>query len=231
MQDDFKEELSTAKMELQEQVLSDISAEMHDNLGQMLSVAKLNILKLGRMFAKESPEGEAVEELKEQISGVIEDVRSISKTLSKDFISNFGLEQSLAVELEKINRTGIVTAQLKINGEDEGLLDGQYQIALFRVAQEILNNAIKHAQANTITVTINYLPKLLHLIITDDGKGFDMNETTTRAGTKSGNGLKNMQTRVKNIGGVLTLSSILGKGTTVKIEVNTENSLFVNQNN
>lgn len=228
MEEDFKEELLTSKMELQEQVLTSVSEEMHDNLGQMLSVVKLNLAKLGRMAKDNEKESIVINELREQVSGVITDVRNISKTLSKDFIANFGLLESLKLELDKINRTGEIEAVLDCEGEENLDLDGQSQIVLFRIVQELINNAIKHAEAKKITVNLNFDANGLHMIIADDGVGFDPESLKTRDAENSGNGLRNMQNRVNIIGGVLTLESKIGKGTRAEITLDNQSSLFIN---
>lgn len=228
IQEDFKNEMVSSKMELQEQTLTSVSEEMHDNLGQMLSVIKLNLIKLGRMAAHNEKEAEVVEELKDQVSGVINDIRNISKTLSKDFIANFGLAESLSLEIDKINRTDEIEAVLKVKGIDELHLDGQSQIVLFRIAQEVINNALKHADAAKIVVGLNYEPDGLFMTIEDDGKGFNVEETTINGSTNRGRGLRNMQNRVKIIGGVLNLTSNIGKGTKATITIDTQSSLYLN---
>ncbi len=228
MQEDFKQELVNSKVELQEQVLNSVSEEIHDNLGQMLSVVKLNLVKLGKMASKEEDKTKVIGELKTQVSGVINDMRSISKTLSKDFISDFGLVESLKVELARIKRTGEMDAVLICEGKDTLYLDGQSQIVLFRIAQELINNAIKHAEAKQIKATVTFFDDSLKMTIEDDGKGFDLEAIEIKNSQNSGNGLRNMKNRVKIIGGVLNLNSIIGKGTNATIEINTQSSLYIN---
>lgn len=228
MREDFNNEMLQSKIELQEQVLNSVAAEIHDNLGQMLSVVKLNLVKLGRLVGSAEKETEIIDELKTQVSGVINDMRSITKTLSQDFISNFGLEESIKIELEKVNKTGFINTHLQIVG-NAYKFDGSVQIVLFRITQELINNAIKHAEAKNLTIHLNYTPTDLMLTITDDGKGFAMDEVEKRGAMLSGNGLRNMKNRVKIIGGVLTLNSKENMGTEIKITVPTQNSLFKNQ--
>jgi len=228
LQEDFKQELVNSKVELQEQVLNSVSEEIHDNLGQMLSVVKLNLVKLGKMASKEEDKTKVIGELKTQVSGVINDMRSISKTLSKDFISDFGLVESLKVELARIKRTGEMDAVLICEGKDTLYLDGQSQIVLFRIAQELINNAIKHAEAKQIKATVTFFDDSLKMTIEDDGKGFDLEAIEIKNSQNSGNGLRNMKNRVKIIGGVLNLNSIIGKGTNATIEINTQSSLYIN---
>lgn len=228
MREDFNNEMLQSKIELQEQVLNSVAAEIHDNLGQMLSVVKLNLVKLGRLVGNAEQETEIIDELKTQVSGVINDMRSITKTLSQDFISNFGLEESIKIELERVNKTGFISTHLETNGVTYKF-DGRVQIVLFRITQELINNAIKHAEAKNLTIHLNYTPTELLLTVADDGKGFAMDEVEKRGAMLSGNGLRNMKNRVKIIGGVLTLNSKENMGTEIKITVPTQNSLFKNQ--
>lgn len=231
MREDFNNEMLKSKIELQEQVLNSVAAEIHDNLGQMLSVVKLNLVKLGRMVGGNAEkETELIDELKVQVSGVINDMRSITKTLSQDFISNFGLEESLKIELDKVNRTGFLTTNLRTVGTPYKF-DGRIQIVLFRIAQELLNNAIKHAEAKNLTVELHYFPDDLILTVTDDGKGFSIKNIEKRSAVLSGNGLRNMKNRVKIIGGVLTLESSEDNGTIIKITAPTKNTLLKHPTN
>lgn len=224
----LQEEFSQAQIELQEQVLGSVSAEIHDNLGQMLSVIKLNLSKLSRMV-KGQEEEELIGLVRTQVSGVISDMRSISKTLSQDFISDFGLYEALKLEMERVQNTGFLKTELTTEGEPEKF-NPKMEIVLFRITQELINNTIKHAEATTLTVNLNYNADKLMMTVADDGKGFDPSAVAQRAAGDSGNGLKNMQKRVKIIGGLLTLESSGDAGTRVKIEINTQKSPIAQPN-
>ncbi len=228
MQEEFRQEMLKAQIELQEQVLGSISAEIHDNLGQMLSVIKLNLSKLSRMV-KGQEEEELIGLVRTQVSGVISDMRSISKTLSQDFISDFGLYEALKLEMDRVQNTGFIKTELTTEGEPEKF-NPKIEIVLFRITQELINNTIKHAEATTLKINLAYNEDMLIMNVADDGKGFDPAAITQRAAGDSGNGLKNMQNRVKIIGGLLTLESSGDAGTRVKIEINTQKSPIVQPN-
>jgi two-component system, NarL family, sensor kinase len=223
----MQEEFSKAQIELQEQVLGTVSAEIHDNLGQMLSVIKLNLSKLSKMVGVEAKkEEELIGEIKTQVSGVITDMRNILKTLSPDFISDFGLSEAVKIELERIDRTGHIKTNLSIGGEPIKF-NPKVEIVLFRIAQELMNNAIKHAEATLLQVDLQYSGGLLKMTVSDDGKGFDPDSLLLRDAGQSGNGLKNMKNRVKVIGGNLNFVSSKQYGTRIIIEISIQSSLII----
>jgi two-component system, NarL family, sensor kinase len=228
MQEEFRQEMLKAQIELQEQVLGTVSAEIHDNLGQMLSVIKLNLSKLTKMVGVEAKkEEELIGEIKNQVSGVINDMRNISKTLSPDFISDFGLAEAVKIELERIDRTGFIKSVFVIEGEPFKF-NPKVEIVLFRVTQELMNNAIKHAEASVLEVVLKYSDEKLMMTVADDGKGFDLDAIADREAGQSGNGLKNMANRVKVIGGTLNFISSEDKGTKVEIEISIQNNPMMN---
>lgn len=213
MKKNFDQELLRTQLEIQEQTLKTISEEIHDNIGQALSLAKL---KLNTLHYDE-PEllKEKITDTKELVSKAIRDLRDLSRSLNTDNISAMGIGKALEQELELLHRSGFQTS-IAIHGNVRKQ-DPQRELILFRIVQEALNNIIKHAEASRILVSLQYTETALQLEVTDNGIGTD--PALLEPGTTGGKslGLRNMHNRARMIGGTCTLSSRPGTGTTVTL--------------
>ena len=216
MKEEFEQELLKTQIELQEQVLDQVSSELHDNIGQLLTVIKIGLGTLGQTKGLDEKNRIQTQEIREQVVNAIEGMRSISKTLSHDFVQDSGLVEALKITIDRVNRTKHLKASLEIKGENYAV-DPKAEIILFRTAQEIINNALKHSGAHTLNISLDYGKEAFAMHVSDDGKGFELQETEDREPSKSGRGIKNMRNRVKIIGGVLNLESSQGNGTRVEI--------------
>jgi len=212
----FKQTLLQTQLEIQEQTLKNISQEIHDNIGQVLSLAKLN---LGTMDV-EQPEKlqQKIEDSRMLVGKAIQDLRDLSKSLDADQIKARGLNRAIEYELEMIKKTGSYDTQFNVVGTPYKL-DAQRELILFRIVQEILNNIIKHAKASTIEVRLGYEPHELFIDISDDGSGFDLQLLNERNKENPGQGIRNMHNRAKLINAGFSMSSTIGKGTIVTIHL------------
>ena len=217
MQSAFEQELLKTQLEIQEQTLKNISQEIHDNIGQVLSLAKLHLAT----FEIGAPEmmKQKVDGSKELITKAIQDLRSLSKSLDTDAISAIGLYQAAKNELENIEKAGFHQTHLVLDGALYKL-EANVELILFRVFQEVLNNIIKHAAAKNITVQFNYQSQSLTLKISDDGTGFDLTWVNENSSNQFGLGLKNMHNRAKIVNADFLMESRIGEGTTVTITLN-----------
>jgi two-component system, NarL family, sensor kinase len=141
MRSSFQEELLKTQMEIQEQTFKTISQEIHDNIGQMLSLAKLNLSKF-EMDRQNSDE--AVLSAKDLVSHAVTSLRDLSKTLNTDTISTIGLVKSIELELQLVEKTTGIKTRMQSNGHATKL-SPQQELILFRIVQEGLHNSIKHA--------------------------------------------------------------------------------------
>jgi|CXWL01.1.fsa_nt_gi signal transduction histidine kinase len=210
----YQKELLQTQLEIQEQTLKNISQEIHDNVGQVLSLAKLNLNTMD--IAKTEQLQGKIDNTLSQVSKAINDLRDLSKSFNTDNITAIGLVRAIESELEMIKKTDF----LKTEFEHTGLrrkLEPQKELILFRIVQEALHNIIKHAGAQTVKVSAAYTDKELELQIMDDGKGFDLSPLNQEGETSFGLGLRNMQNRAKLIGADFSISSNTGSGTMVKI--------------
>lgn len=209
----FKQELLQSQIEIQNQTLQQVSNDLHDNIGQLLSLTKLHLNSLDE---ETDPQWIAnrMSDVRATVDLVIREVRSLTKSLDQEFIEKFGLISSIQHELDRMEQTGRFITGFTLNGVPHSL-GFQREIILFRVVQEILNNVIKHANANRITVAATFSTNQFELQISDDGQGFDYTETQHRELGTSGAGLRTMQRRTELAGGTCRLTSSREQGTQI----------------
>ena len=224
MKERFQKELLQTQLEIQEQTLKNISEEIHDNIGQALSLAKLNLNTLPDITDKTLQQ--KIANSKELVSKAIVDLRSLSRSLDTDYVRDMGLQSAIEYELDMIKKTGAHTIELSVNGA-LFRFDKQKELILFRIVQEILNNIIKHAKALKIAVHLNYDLDKLQLTISDDGQGVDLTPLNENDRGGFGLGIRNMHNRAKLIGADFSMSSTIGKGTEAKIILPKERSTNV----
>jgi two-component system NarL family sensor kinase len=208
---DFEKLLLHSRLEIQEQIFNSISGEIHDNVGQMLSFAKV---QLNILAEKGSFDGSLIVSVKDTINQVIQDLRNIAKGLNSENIQFSSLPDIVARETERINRSGFLEATFAIQGV-ECDMEKDLKLILFRIIQESLQNILKHANAQLVKIVFMYLPDKISINISDDGKGFDFEKEVRR---NDGIGLKNILQRAALIGGIANVSSMPGKGTTITID-------------
>ncbi len=216
LQSQFAQTLLQSQLEIQEQTLNTISQEIHDNIGQVLSLAKLN---LGTMDLQK-PEllQQKIDDSKVLVGKAIQDLRDLSRSLNTDYVQQMGLQRAIEYELELLRKAGKHETKLDIQGIVYRL-DTQKELILFRIVQEILNNVIKHANASRITVQLNYRPELFILSVEDNGEGFDISRLNESENSNFGIGIKNMNSRAKLIGAEYTINSTKEMGTQVYISL------------
>jgi signal transduction histidine kinase len=202
---EFENQIANAKNEIQENTLKNVAWELHDNIGQLLSVANMQINMLSNHV--DSIEfSEQLNETKTTIQNATKEVRSISKTLNSEVIQSLGFIRSIEVELERISRLKYAETKIEIDGEEQDISDSA-QIIIFRIFQEFLSNTLKHALATQIHVTISFQKNRLLLKVRDNGKGFDTTMKTESSG------LLNMKSRAGLIQADFQLFSEPNKGT------------------
>jgi signal transduction histidine kinase len=209
----FNREILTTRIEVHEQTLGYISQELHDNIGQVLSFVKLN---LGTATHNADVQKQKkIDESRELLSQVITDLRDLSKSLSFQQISRHGLLRAIETEVERVNKSGLVTIEINVAGNTYPLGE-QRELVLFRIFQEALNNTLKYAHARVLRINLKYDKELFNLTITDDGIGF----SADTAKNQNGSGLKNMESRAALIGATSLLTSSPGNGCTVTVSLN-----------
>lgn len=206
----FEDEITKSKLEIQEQALQNISWEIHDNVGQLLSVARmqLNILQTGLPEKQQAK----VFEIGEIVGKSLQELRGLAKSLNPETIKNKGLIESVTHEIMRFNRLNFVKATLTVSANTYNL-SNEKEIILFRILQEAFNNTLKHSKSKNLKVELNYGSSHLEIIAEDDGVGFDLKNRANRDGI----GLTNMESRTKLIGATFEIKSSENAGTKLYI--------------
>lgn len=207
----FQQTLLQSQIEIQEQTLRHISRELHDNLGQVASLIKINLNTLN--FSKPGSVEEKIEFTKDLTRQLIADIKSLSVSLGSDRIVQTGLAFAIEAEVERLNKTGQFNAQFELKGSIPEIGNDK-AVILFRMAQEVMNNMVKHSQARQIKILLTANENLIILAFIDDGIGFNAEEKINDHGA----GLRNLTTRAMLINAHLHIQSSPGNGTEISIE-------------
>jgi signal transduction histidine kinase len=196
-----------------------IARELHDGTGQVLTGLGLG-LKAAAESVGRSPELAAQQllALKDLNASALQELRDLIADLRPSILDDLGLVPALHAQVKAFReRTGI-DAVFDSRGPRRRL-SPEEEIVIFRIAQEALTNVAKHAGAAHVMVRLTFHDDATHLVVTDDGRGFDPAEALQAAGTRRAWGLLGMQERVTLIGGACEITSKPGKGTTVRVVV------------
>jgi signal transduction histidine kinase len=212
LQQQFFQALLQSQLEIKEQTLQHIAHELHDNLGQVASLIKINLYTLRLEDSINSRH--KIEDTKELTRQLISDLKSLSISLNSDRVAQLGITKGLENEVERLNKTGQFEATLQLEGLSPAL-NTNTTIILYRMAQEIINNMVKHSAAKRINISLRTTENLFTLVCHDDGVGFNMDEKIKSGGS----GLMNLQNRAKLIDAKLTIQSSPDNGTSIFIEL------------
>ncbi len=205
-------ELLSSQLEMQTQTMQHIGREIHDNVGQKLTLASLYTQQLA--YENKAPHiNDKIENISLIINESLAELRQLSKTLTDDRINENNIIQLLQQECKTVNELKKCTVIFETN-EHHVDLPYQSKSILLRIVQEFLQNSIKHAKGKNINVSLNKSENNVLLTMQDDGIGFDKNKITS-----TGIGLSNMKKRAEIIGGKFVLESNFGKGTKLVIEL------------
>ncbi|GAB4395975.1 MAG: hypothetical protein OHK0053_08150 [Microscillaceae bacterium] len=213
----LKQANARAVIEGQEQERKRFSRELHDSIGQMLSTLLLHF----QAIEQKSEQGQnqldwllpALQQAKALLSNTVQEVKEISKNLMPKILTDYGLPKALRQLQIELMATNSVQIELEIVCQQERYAE-HLEVALFRVAQEALHNALKHAQPSHITLQLSDHHGKLQLLVEDNGTGFWLNETAPQ-----GQGLRNMEERILLLNGSFEIDTQVGRGTCVVAEV------------
>jgi signal transduction histidine kinase len=201
-------ELATHLQQVREEERGHLARELHDELGALLTAAKLDVARLKSKLGTQAPEfAQRLQHLTETLNSGIALKRRIIEDLRPSSLSNLGLTASLEIlAREFAERSGIDVATRL----DAVELDESSQLTVYRLVQESLTNVGKYAQAEQVDISVRNQSGQIEVIIKDNGKGFEMAEVRTAT-----HGLAGMKHRVEAAGGRLSVESVPGEGTRI----------------
>ena len=204
---------------LEEDLRKGIAADLHDDIAQTLTALNLKLAYIGNQLKGE---------YREELHGTVADSQKLTKDVSRSVrdlmvelhpqqLEEFGLETAIRSHVEQYaNRAGIMA----VFNADPNVprQTAKKETALYRIAQEALQNIMKHANATKVTLSLNNSDGVVRLTIADNGKGFAPKADSPQP-TGSGWGLTNMRERAELVGGSLRVHSVVGEGTTIEVEI------------
>ena len=202
-----------AQLEMQEETFQYISQEIHDNVGQFLSLAKLQLNTLS--MEDNDLALEKVNNAADLLTKALDDLRDLSKSLSSDLIRNGGFHRAIEQQVSQLQKTGKFQVLFEIKG-DYHFLSEQKEIILFRILQEAINNILRHSSANEIIILLCCIDNSIKMRIQDNGKGFDTTYLD-KSKKKITSGIGNMKKRAKMIDADFLLESKPGNGTKITV--------------
>ncbi|MBK9509363.1 MAG: hypothetical protein IPO04_07740 [Cytophagaceae bacterium] len=214
LQAQFEQEILNAENEIQDNTMKHISRELHDNVGQMLTLVKIQLNNL----TEEIPNNKKISDARSFVANVLTDIRALSKSLNSDNLLQEGLVSAINFELERVKYLGIYNLEFNFD-KGETAINPKNEILIFRIFQELLQNCLKHAQAKNITVNLVESPQCLNLEVVDDGIGFDFQTKIQQSGYKSGAGLSNLIHRAHLMNGTLSFEKGIPKGTRAHLTI------------
>ncbi len=180
----FSKELNKTKQEIQDQTLTYIGRELHDNIGQLLTISKIH----SNSLIKNESENKKLLALDDVLNKVIVEIKQLSKSLDSSRIADFGFHKELATEVSRINSTQVVKVDLQIEGDEN--IENEKAIILYRILQEFISNSVKYSSCDMIEISLTYMNDHLQVRATDNGIGFDFESV------KKGSGLNNIKNRI-----------------------------------
>ena len=207
---------SSALMEGQEEERRRLSRELHDGIGQMLTGLRLHSEKLKSLPFANDKQRKTFEEHSKLIEETIEATRMVSFNLMPPILTDFGLGAAIRLLTEYTSQTSNIQVTYESN-YGQTRLNSNLEVNLYRIAQEALNNILKHSKATEAKVILKKNKAEIELIISDNGVGFD--EKSIKKETIINNGLPNMQTRVRLLGGQMQIQAKSTKGTRITVKI------------
>ncbi len=197
MEEQHQRELMAATLLGQEQERKRLAQDLHDEIGTMLSVTKISLNQLERRFGHNETLLTHSQKTRNLLNETMSNVRRISRNLVPTTLERFGLLAALEELTEKVSEGDV---QVSLNCPSlPGGLDSSLELMFFRIAQELVNNAIKHANATQIQLVLNCTGEVIQLSVVDNGQGFDLN--TIRGDYRRGLGLRNIESRLSVVNG------------------------------
>jgi signal transduction histidine kinase len=204
--------LSARLVDAQETERRSISRELHDEVGQALGLLLMDAGRLSNQLGPRDEKGqELVQGIKTVAERTVQTVRNMALLLRPSMLDDLGLVPAVEWFGRELSRRGEINVEVRAENVSEDLPD-PIKLGVYRLVQEALNNAQRHAQARNAIVELSQTKNAIRVKVSDDGCGFDPKRTR-------GMGLVGMEERVKHLGGTIEVDSHPGKGTTIRAEL------------
>jgi signal transduction histidine kinase len=205
------QELSARLVDAQETERRSLSRELHDEVGQALGLLLMDVGRLSNQLGGDAKGQEMVQRIKTVAERTVQTVRNMALLLRPSMLDDLGLVSALEWYAREVSRSSETEVEVKAESVSENLPD-PLMVCIYRVVQEAVNNAQRHARAKNVTVELKETDTSVQAQIKDDGSGFDGKRTR-------GIGLLGMEERVKRLGGTISIESQPGTGTTIRAEL------------
>jgi signal transduction histidine kinase len=203
-------QLYATKLEIQQQTMDNIGKEIHDNIGQKLTLASIYMQQLEHEN-KQTDTKEGIQNISGILNETLWEMRELTKSLTQNSISEQLIYDLIQKECERVEKLKIIKVKF-LCYDKKLILDTEIKTILVRIVQEFIQNSIKHSACETISIVMHSLKQKATLVLTDDGIGFDLEKRYS-----NGMGLKNMEKRVKMILGTFAIESKINVGTKITI--------------
>ncbi|WP_373511549.1 sensor histidine kinase [Persicitalea sp.] len=213
-----------------------IAQDLHDDIGTMLSLTKLSLNQLAKLLYKDesrlapiqpgaahlnTPRAElTLNKAQSLVEETIVHVRRITRDLVPTTLDQFGLVAGIEEFIHRMDDSYALSVHFHCEGEDIPRQSPKVELALYRIMQELVNNAIKHANCDEIVIGLHLRQGKIELQVTDNGKGFDA--TTVEAGGQAGLGLRNIESRLSVINGEVDYQKLDIRGSSAKVQIPVE---------
>ena len=216
---EYQHKMMEASLESEESERRRLAGDLHDSVGGMLSTIRVGLTAIG----KQLPDPSLVEQSKQILDDTLMSVRRISLDLMPSTLEKFGLMPALKELCERFEGASFIPVKVFEQGEIKPV-PASRALKVYRIVQELINNAVKHAEAHAIKVSVKGDQNGILFTVEDDGKGFDpsMNHSATLNG--SGLGLFNMENRARLLNARLEYDSHPGRGSKITLYINYETS-------
>jgi signal transduction histidine kinase len=203
----------TAMLAGEEKERTRLARDLHDGLGGLLSSTKLGLSAINKNALEQETMKAGIDRSIDLLDGAVDELRRLAHNLMPDLIVKYGLKETLRDYASRMSQS---TCQVECEFlQFESTLSTEQEISLYRVIQELVNNALKHANATNILIQLSSHNKRLHITIEDDGKGFDMESVDLQHSA----GMHNVRSRRSFLNGEMKFMSENGAGTTIELEL------------
>jgi len=213
-----QQELLTATFEAQEKEQQRIGADIHDDIGPLLSTIKLYLTKLNYARTEEDKK-EQVSFLRKQVDDVTSRVRGIARNKVPVVLKEEGLPRAIQQLVNQIDQSEVVRAELNSNWPESFRLNEKTELNLYRIVQELCNNALKHAKADKLIVNLKLQPDQIFLAVEDNGVGIAPEQLKE---VRNGIGLKNIEARASLLNASFHIDSTPSVGTKMYLRIPSE---------